>query len=448
MQRHAVHDGGHGKFAHAVVDVAPDAPFGIARHLPRFVHAHGQRGGGLREVGAGQIGAAAKQLGQRGGKRLQRQLAGLAAGDFFRLFVRSAAGVQHRLLKTFGQPPRHAALKLLGKFWIRLRVAGKRLRPRALRLAPGGAGIGGLIHVLRNLKGRIVPANFLAHQRNFLRAQRLAVRLGRALTVGAAVADGRLADDERGAPRALPRRGNGFVHSGYVVPVHGTQHIPAIGLEARRRVIGKPGGDLPINADAVVVVERNQLVQPPRARQRARLVADAFHQAAVAQKHIGVVTHNFMPGAVELSRQQLFRQRHAHGVGQPLTERPGRRLHAGRHPHLGVPRRLAPHLAEAPDFLHRHVVARQVQQRIQQHGGVPVGKHKAVAVQPARVGGVVAQMARPQRHRHFRHAKRRTRMARLGLLHGVHRQRADGAGNAGGSFRHKRQPVVRGRQNG
>jgi hypothetical protein len=75
-------------------------------------------------------------------------------------------------------------------------------------------------------------------------------------------------------------------------------------------------------------------------------VADAFHQAAVAQEHIGEVVDDGVAGAVELGGQQLLGQRHAHRVGQALAQRAGGGFHAGRDAHLGVARGLAVQLAE------------------------------------------------------------------------------------------------------
>ena len=41
-------------------------------------------------------------------------------------------------------------------------------------------------------------------------------------------------------------------------------HLPAVGLEALDRVIGKPAGHLTIDGYVVVVVERNELAEPER----------------------------------------------------------------------------------------------------------------------------------------------------------------------------------------
>ena len=68
----------------------------------------------------------------------------------------------------------------------------------------------------------------------------------------------------------------------------------------------------------------------------------------------------------------------------------------------------------------------QVQQRVEQRGGVPGREHEPVAVGPHRQLGVEPQEPRPQRVAHRRQRHRRARMPRVRRLHRVHRQRADG----------------------
>ena len=181
-----------------------------------------------------------------------------------------------------------------------------------------------------------------------------------------------------------------------VVAVDSGDDVPAVGLEALRRVVDEPGRDRAVDRDAVVVVDRDQLVELPGAGERAGLVADPFHQAAVAEEHVGVVVDDVVAVAVELGGEELFRERHADGVGEALAERAGRRLDAGRDAELGMARRLAVQLAEVAQLREREVVAGQVQQRIQQHRAVPVRQHEAVAAGPARIGRVVAQVPAPQ----------------------------------------------------
>lgn len=59
-------------------------------------------------------------------------------------------------------------------------------------------------------------------------------------------------------------------------------------------------------------------------------------------------------------------------------------------------------LAELLDLLQREIIARQVQQTVEQGGAVPGGKDEAVAIGPLRVARVVAQVLDPERVGHRR----------------------------------------------
>jgi len=76
-----------------------------------------------------------------------------------------------------------------------------------------------------------------------------------------------------------------------------------------------------VDGDVVVVVEGDQLAELHGAGQRAGLVRDAFHQAAVTQENIGVVIDDLVTGTVELPGQGSFGQGHAHRVGDTLSQR-------------------------------------------------------------------------------------------------------------------------------
>ena len=213
-----------------------------------------------------------------------------------------------------------------------------------------------------------------------------------------------------------------------VVAVDVGNDVPAVGLEAPRRVVGEPALDLAVDRDAVVVVEADQLRQAQRAGERAGFVRDAFHQAAVADEHVGAMVDDRMAGAIELGREQPFGERHADRVGESLAERPGRRLDARRHADFRMAGRLRVQLAKAPELVDRQRVAGQVQQRVLQHRAVAVRQHEAVAIGPVRIGRVVAQVPVPQRDGDFGHAHRHAGMAGVGRLHRVHRERADRVG--------------------
>jgi hypothetical protein len=253
-----------------------------------------------------------------------------------------------------------------------------------------------------------------------------------ALLVGRALADDGLAADERRLRRVGARFRDGRLDRLRVVPVDVGNHVPAVGGEAHRRVVAEPALDLAVDGDAVVVVERDELAQPQRAGERAHLVGDALHQAAVAQEDVGLVVDDGVPGAVEFRGEELLGERHPYGVGEALAQRAGGGLDPRRHAHFRVPRRLRVHLAEGLQVVHRHRVAREVQQRVLQHRAVPVGEHEAVAVGPGRVGRVVAQEPAPQHFRDLGHAHGHAGVSGIGLLDGVHREGADGVGEVCG----------------
>ena len=282
VQGHTVHDGGHAKFAHTVVDVAANVVVraaqafgqGVLDHLALRVHAEAGGGWGIGEVGAGQVGAATQKLGQGGGERGQRQLAGLAAGHGFCFLVGGHHSIHHGLVKVLGQDAGHAAQKLGSQGGVGGLVRREQGVPFSLVLRALGHCAPCLVHRVGNDKGRVVPVQRLACQHDFLGAQRLAVGLGSTRAVGAALANMGSANDEGGLGGGIAflrfilsfSAGNGVTHRRGVVAINGPQHIPTAGHKTQGGVVGKPRGDLAVNRNAVVVVQRHQLAQLPGAR--------------------------------------------------------------------------------------------------------------------------------------------------------------------------------------
>jgi hypothetical protein len=224
--------------------------------------------------------------------------------------------------------------------------------------------------------------------------------------------------------RFVQRAGDRLV----IVAVDIPHHVPAVGLEALRGIVGEPALDVTVDGDAVVVPDRDQLAQPQRAGKRAGLVGDALHQAAVAEEGVGAMVDDLVAVTVVLRGEHLLGQRHADGIADALAERPGGGLDAGGVAVLGVTGGLRVPLAERLEVVDGDVVAGQVQQRVDQHRAVAVGEHEAIAVRPARVGRVVTQQVVPQHLGDVGHAHRGARVTGIGLLHGIHAERADGIG--------------------
>ena len=179
--------------------------------------------------------------------------------------------------------------------------------------------------------------------------------------------------------------------------------------------------------DAVVVPQQDQLAQPQVSGQRDHFLADAFLQAAVADEGIGVVVDQ---AVAEAGVQIGLGHRHAERVGDALAERPGRHLDAARRGRTPDGLRSASRargrclICVDRDAL----VARQVQQRVQQHRAVAVGQHDAVAVGPGRIGGIELQVPRVERGRDLGHAERHALMAFAGAHDGVDGEEADRVG--------------------
>ncbi|MNM96841.1 hypothetical protein D3C81_1093330 [compost metagenome] len=400
VQRHAVHHRRHAELAHAVADVVA-VPFVV--DPDRSLH--------IGQVGTGEVGRAAQQLRQGRRQRFQAELRGLARGD---LALQCRGRIQQRhqcRIEAFRQPAIDTAQEFPGQFGMRGAIGGEARFPFSLPRRALDACVPGIGHVRRHGERLGLPAQRLAHGRDLRRAQRCAMDIVATGLGRGALADHGAAADQRGPVALGLGRVQRRVDGVRIMPVDAGDHVPAVRGKALRGVIGKPAGDVAVDGDAVVVVQADQLAQPERARQRAGLVAETLHQAAIAKEDIGVMVDDVEAGPVEGGGQQLLRQRHADGIGQALPQRPGGGLHARCHVDFRMPRRGRVQLAELAQLRHRQVVAGQVQQRVLQHGSMAVGQHEAVAVGPGRVGGVVAQVAPPQRLGHLGHAHGRAGVA-------------------------------------
>ena len=110
-----------------------------------------------------------------------------------------------------------------------------------------------------------------------------------------------------------------------IVAVDGNR-VPARGLETHVLVGRIRDRDRAVDRDVVVVPEDDQLVELQVAGKRDGFLADAFHEAAVADDRIGVV---ILQVGTEFVSQLAFGNRHADGIGNALAERAGGGLDAG-----------------------------------------------------------------------------------------------------------------------
>ena len=231
---------------------------------------------------------------------------------------------------------------------------------------------------------------------------------------------------------AWPGVGNGFLQRHTyrlgVMAIHIGHHMPAIGGKAHGGIIVHPAGYRPIDGDAVVIVEHDQLAKAPGASQGAGLVGQSLHEAAITHDGIRPVIHDDVTIPVEALGQQALGQRHAHGCCKPLGQRPCAHLHAGGTAVFRMARRAAVQLAERLEIVYGEIIAGQMQEAIEQHGGMPVGKHEAIPVRPGGIGWIVAQELTPQHARRIRKPQRCAGMSGTGHLHRIHGKHPQGMG--------------------
>ena len=428
VQAETILDRGHGEFTHAVMDVVAA---GIIR---------GDRLAALPDgvVGAGQIGGATGQFRQQRTEGIEGVLAGLAGGHLVAFFLTFPDIGICLLQEVGGQLTSLATQELCRQLRIGGFVGVETLLPVTLGSGPFFATIPGLLDLGGNLEGTVLPAQRFPGQGNFIFAQGGTVGFFLALLVGAAETDNGLAANQGGLIGIGTGIFDSHLHFFRAVAIHIGNHLPAVGTETLHRVIGKPAFHLTINGNAVIVIKGHQLAQAQGTGQGTGFVGDAFHHAAITQETVGVMVDNSVPFTVELARQHLLRQCHAHRIGNTLTQRAGGGFDARGVAVFRVAGGGATQLTEVLDVVQADAVAAQVQQTVKQHGAVTIGQHEAIPVGPGGILRVVLEEAAPQHLGDIGHSHGRTGVPGIGFLYRIHAQGTDSVGEftAGGGTGH------------
>ncbi len=202
--------------------------------------------------------------------------------------------------------------------------------------------------------------------------------------------------------------------------------MPAVALEAPRRVVGEGEIGGAVDGDAIVVVDADQLAEPLVAGEGARFVRNPLHQVAVGAQEVRMMIDDRVARPVEQRRELRLGDRHPHRVADALAERSRRRLDPRREAELGMARRAAAPLPELLDFIQRQVIPGEIEHRVEQHAGVAARQHEAVTVGPVGMGGIETQMPLPQHPSEWGQRHGRAGMPGVGLLYRVHRDGAHG----------------------
>ena len=251
--------------------------------------------------------------------------------------------------------------------------------------------------VSRNVERRLDgPTDGLLRRREFVGTERGSVCLERVLLRRGSVADCRTDFDERWSGRLGLRGGDCAVDGLYVIPILDGDRVPAGGIESARRVFGGCEGRGAGERDSIRIEENDQLAELQVTGKRARLIGDALHQVPIANDDVGVVIDDRVTRTVEDAAQVRLGDGESDGIGEALAERAGCHLDTVCDVALRVSGGQAVPLTERFDLGEGEVIAREMQERVQERRAVPGRENETIAVEPGRIGRIVPQVARPQ----------------------------------------------------
>ncbi len=405
-------------FADAEVEIAARVVF--LREGTVFLD---QRLGGRREIGG-----AADQIRQCAHERLEHITARSAGGDGL-----ACGELRQERFEIGGEFLREEGVPLRGLVGIPGLVRGEEFVPLGFLGGPLGLELGKeFLHAVGDEELLVLgPTEIALGGGDFFRAERIGVGLGLALQLGRTLADDRLADDDGGL--ALVR--GGFLEGSFalldVVAVD-LDHVPVVGLETQRHVVAVGDVSLAFDADLVVVVEPDEIVETEVTGERGGLVRDAFFQVAVGNNRIDVVIADGEFRRVKNRSEMLLRNSQTDRIARALAERPGGDFNALSLVRFRVAGSLAAPLAEILELVERDVLETgQVQQGINQHRTVSGGQDETVAIGPMRIDGIELEELGPQHNGEIGATHRQAGVTGLGFFHRIDGQRAN---RVGGEF--------------
>src|SRR6185312_1686455 len=228
---------------------------------------------------------------------------------------------------------------------------------------------------------------------NFIFAQGLTVSFFGVLLFGGSISNVAVNNNECRSVVSLLKYIDGAGQQFQVVGIAYPRDVPAISHKSGSDIFTECQLGFAFNGDVVIVIKPAEIAQLEMARERCRLTGDALHHVPIATDGIHVVIEQLSLWRVEMCSLPLGGNRHAYTVGHTLAQRAGGGLNARSEPIFGMSRAFAVKLAEMLDVVHGDGGCAQsfilgiyrldpgkMEQRIQQHGGVSVGKDKAVTI--------------------------------------------------------------------
>ncbi len=411
MQRHTVHRRRHTMFADAPIDIAPAA----------VIDVENAQIAGLGVVRSGQIRRPANGFAEHGVDDLKHHFRRFAGRHFGRLFG-------NLLFQGFDNRRQFfRRVACIGAVELGLFALGDRgetpLPFFAIRRAARADRFPLRFDVRRHFEGACGPSIGGFGIGDQLGVGQGAVAFGGVLGRRAKGDVGLACNHRRFA--GLFRGGDGGVDLGGVMPVD-LLHMPPRGLEPLHLIGAVRQFDRAVDGDVVVVPKHDQLGQLVAPRKAQGLLAHALHQAPVARDHISMVIDDLLAvmGALD-----FFGHGKAHSGGNPLAQRACGDFDTVEQEVFGVARGFCAHLAEVLDLVQCDLlVARQIEQRIDQHRAVTCREDKPVTIRPERIFRIELEVVFKQNRGHIGHAHRHAGVAGIGGGNRIEGERADRSG--------------------
>ena len=252
--------------------------------------------------------------------------------------------------------------------------------------------------------------------------------------VRSAVSDLGLADDEGRTAVGPDGFGQDGVNLHDVIGIVAAKNAPVVGGVAGGDVLGKREAGVAFDGDVVVVVEHDEIVEFEVTGEAGGLGSVAFHHAAVAADHEDAALRDVRLVKADSGRKLLGGDRHADRGTETAAQRTGRDVDALGVAEFRMARSQAAPLTEVLQFVHGEAVVEEMQEGIDQHGAVSGGQHETVASDPGRIGGIMAEIFRPEDHGEIGVAHRHAGVSGFGLLNRFGGQNTD---CVSGFFQHR-----------
>src|ERR1700723_811564 len=223
-----------------------------------------------------------------------------------------------------------------------------------------------------------------------------------------------------------------------VVRIADSQDLSSVSNESCLNVFGERNARVAFDRDVIVVVNPAQVVEPEMSGQRCSLRCNTFHQAPVTTDCINVVVEDLEARSIVVVGEPFLRDCHADARCRTLPERASCGFNT-RHPVVfRMAGSLAVELAEATDIVERDrrlpqcfvvgihsLNAGEMERRPEQHRGMAVRQHEAIAIGPDRVLRIEFKDTIPYRIDKRRERHWRSGVSGVGLLHGIDGERAN-----------------------